>query len=271
MKKKLMFMPVLLATLFAACSKDDDKNDPEPDPEKVSKALLKHVVMTNGDNQVVDFTYNADSSFKTVTYTDVFGATLFSYVYSSGKRLEKIQGTSPVAEQKYTYDTKRRITEARITHANTPVQFIYDFKYDEKDRVKELKYSTEENAIKVLDYTSGYTYDATGSLTSITTVPQSGQIRTLTMENYSEAFNLNSWAFISPYGGGRFPEFYNYVIFSSMKKLPGKITETTNGQVVSATENRFTIQEGRINKIAVDFKMPNFPQNNEAYDITFKY
>lgn len=270
MKSKVMLLPVVLVTLFAACSKDD-KKDPEPEKEKISKALAKKVVTTNEDNLSSDFTYKTDSTFATVTYTDDFGIRPFSFAYTTGKRLDKVAGTNPASEQKYAYDSKGRIAGFRITLSVTPVEFIYEFTYDENDRVKEMKYAAEENGTKVPEYTAAYEYDAAGLLTKITVNTESGQKRVYTLGNYSDAFNLNPWVFLSPTGGGGFEELYNYPVLSALKKLPGKITQTISSVVQQVTTNTFTVHEGRIDKIAVDIKKPNNPQFNTAYNISFQY
>lgn len=137
--KKLLFSAAALVMLFAACSKDDDKN---VDPTPSEKKYFVNRVSDGGDSLAVSY----DSTFRVTgtvsTYPTGDGQVSAYYskpVYENGKIVEVKFGSKPDAliySQRYEYNAAGKLVKSNyMSSSNTEISSYDSLVYDANGRV----------------------------------------------------------------------------------------------------------------------------------------
>ena len=155
---KLVLFISVASLFFAACSDDDDKSIPVPEPSRMITGIKVHKISD------------------VITYQG-----MISLTYDNNKRLTRIYSSSPLAAVNYTYKENSEVSYTYSTENSPLVEISTSL---ENGRSYVCKFSNRENPVTYSYDNEGYLKSCnnngtvleynweSGNLSSITTTPR---------------------------------------------------------------------------------------------------
>jgi hypothetical protein len=200
--RKLLLSAVALVVLFAACSKDDDKNTPET-PQAISKYLLHQV----SPHDSLEAVYDAANNMKEVKTWNLASSSTSTaaLVYENGK-LTKITRSSNGGEMRVvrtlTYNSAGKLSTADFYNPNGEKATIDSLVYDAEGHLAALYKAFYHNDAYEFSEKFAYIWDNKGNIVREVHVNISNGIESTdsTFNNYTYDDKVNF--------GSKQPEFF---------------------------------------------------------------
>lgn len=262
---------VLFLLLAGSCSKDEEALQ-TANQNHTPSFLLDKVEFKNS-SATVAYTYNADSTLKSTSYTDSLSSSFTAYSYTN-KQLAGIFPTgNPSAEYGYTDGYLTSITA--LGKENGTPGYRMAFSYAANGLLEEMLFYTSDSTGEHLQTTNLYQYNIDGLPAKITSIGDNVVTTTL-IHGYSEECDFNVASLLNPGQPGDLYMIYNYSLLHQLNRLPAEIiVSTAEGHQAPVVKKKytadFTITNRKLEKIRSVTTYAAHPSSEERDEWVFHY
>lgn len=267
------FLPIfaLGALTIAGCRKDED-NPPSNNPAP-AKYYAQSIEWSYGARATIH--YNADSTLDSIRYVSPLPGSVVDFSWTNNQ-MTGMAPSSSLYMTTFAYNTGLMTS---LTNAykviTSPSGYIFRFTYGAGNRLSEVKYFQVNEAGSHPTGNSTYTWSSTGELKSVTTTGVNGNILKYTIDAWSDTMDIQTWLFVGS-SRNEYEAIYNYPVLSILKRLPAKITRTSQNigeqpVVDRVLEHVYDITNKRLDKIVTTLVAPSNPGINQSYTTIFRY
>lgn len=266
MKTKLITLTAFILLSLLACKKSLTSTA-EPPEADFPKPMLKTIYWSSFGVTGV-FTYNADSTVKSISYNGVRVPTQLDFSYGRFG-LSKAEASNSLDGKFLFYDA----LTGRLTSMTKAIKegegyrnyVKAEFNTAVSGRLESLSYYTVNEAGSTLSYTGTYEYNANGLPEKITVIDKNNNKRVIAIEGYSDEVLFDPIYFIDFDMREFFPIYNNstLALLSKLHRLPTlvKITEIKGSQAIpnKQIETNFTISSKKLVKQVIKTTGAEFP------------
>lgn len=263
---------ILFLFLAGSCSKDEASFQ-VANRNHTSYFLLDKVELKNNNDAILTYTYNADSTIKSTSYTDSLQSSFTTYSYIN-KRLAGIS-TAGSSSAEYNYDNGYLASVISPGKEDGKTGYKLTFSYAANGLLEQMLYYTSDSTGLHLQATNVYQYNIDGLPAKITSIGNNA-VTSIVIHSYSEECDFNVAGLLNPRQPDDMYMIYNYSLLSQLNRLPAEITvSVAEENHLPVVERKyaadFTITNRKLEKISSVTTYAAHPSTEEHYEWVFHY